>query len=158
MAAAASWVFGAAVQDHCADVLECPPAELAGEIAGNVAVERFVVAPVRIAYARVQNHRVDVTFVSCRENSVKEIAEPSKKTDGKDFNEPVPAIEHTKQQANDYRTNCSTCRRCHHAFSTKSSFALRLGFHCDRLLLLSRRAVFTLGETIGMFRATVTDH
>ena len=54
MAAAASWVFDTGVQDHRADVLECPPAELAGEIAGNVAVERLVVAPVRIAYARVQ--------------------------------------------------------------------------------------------------------
>ena len=52
--AAASWVFDTGVQDHRADVLECPPAELAGEIAGNVAVERLVVAPVRIAYARVQ--------------------------------------------------------------------------------------------------------
>ena len=54
MAAAASWVFDTSVQDHRADVLECPPAELAGEIAGNVAVERLVVATVRIAYARVQ--------------------------------------------------------------------------------------------------------
>ena len=54
MAAAASWVFDTSVQDHRADVLECPPAELAGEIAGDVAVERLVVAPVRIAYARVQ--------------------------------------------------------------------------------------------------------
>ena len=54
MAAAASWVFDTGVQDHRADVLECPPAELAGEIAGNVAVERLVVATVRIAYARVQ--------------------------------------------------------------------------------------------------------
>ena len=54
MAAAASWVFDTGVQDHCADVLECPPAELAGEIAGNVAVERLVVAPVRIVDARVQ--------------------------------------------------------------------------------------------------------
>ena len=54
MAAAASWVFGATVQDHRADVLECPPAELAGEIAGNVAVERFVVATVRVVYACVQ--------------------------------------------------------------------------------------------------------
>ena len=57
MAAAASWVFDTGVQDHRADVLECPPAELAGEIAGNVAVERLVVAPVRIAYARVQKKR-----------------------------------------------------------------------------------------------------
>ena len=54
MTAAASWVFDTGVQDHRADVLECPPAELAGEIAGNVAVERLVVATVRIAYARVQ--------------------------------------------------------------------------------------------------------
>ena len=54
MAAAASWFFDTSVQDHRADVLECPPAELAGEIAGNVAVERLVVAPVWIAYARVQ--------------------------------------------------------------------------------------------------------
>ena len=36
------------------DVLECPPTELAGEIARNVAVERLVVAPVRIVDARVQ--------------------------------------------------------------------------------------------------------
>ena len=35
MAAAASWVFDTGVQNHRADVLECPPAELAGEIAGN---------------------------------------------------------------------------------------------------------------------------
>ena len=54
MAATASWGFDTGVQDHRADVLEFPPAELAGEIAGNVAVERLVVAPVRIAYARVQ--------------------------------------------------------------------------------------------------------
>lgn len=54
MAAAASWVFDTGVQDHRADVLEYPPTELAGEIAGNVAVERLVVAPVRIVYARVQ--------------------------------------------------------------------------------------------------------
>ena len=53
MAAAASWVFDTGVQDHRADVLECPPAELAGEISGNVAVIRFVVAPVRIVDARV---------------------------------------------------------------------------------------------------------
>ena len=39
------------------DVLECPPAELAGEIAGNVAVERLVVATVRIVDARVQKKR-----------------------------------------------------------------------------------------------------
>ena len=57
MAAAASWVLDAGVQDHCADVLERPPAELAGEIAGNVAVKRFVVAPVRIVDARVQKKR-----------------------------------------------------------------------------------------------------
>ena len=54
MAAAASWVFDTGVQDHRADVLECPPAELAGEIAGNVAVVRFVVATARIARACVQ--------------------------------------------------------------------------------------------------------
>ena len=54
MAATASWVFDTGVQDHRADVLECPPAVLAGEITGNIAVERFVVATVRIAYARVQ--------------------------------------------------------------------------------------------------------
>ena len=54
MAAAASWVLDTSVQDHRVDVLECSPAELAGEIARNVAVERLVVAPVRIAYARVQ--------------------------------------------------------------------------------------------------------
>ena len=52
--AAASCFFDTGVQDHRADVLECPPAELAGEIAGNVAVERLVVATVRIVYARVQ--------------------------------------------------------------------------------------------------------
>ena len=54
MAPAASWVLDPGVQNHRADVLECPPAELAGEIAGNVAVERLVIATVRIAYARVQ--------------------------------------------------------------------------------------------------------
>ena len=54
MAAAASWVFDTGVKDHRTNILKCPPAELAGEIAGNVAVERLVVAPVRIAYARVQ--------------------------------------------------------------------------------------------------------
>ena len=57
MAPAASWVFDTGVQDHRADVLECPPAELTGEIAGNVAVERLVVAPVRIVDARVQKKR-----------------------------------------------------------------------------------------------------
>ena len=57
MAAAASWVLDAGVQDHCADVLERPPAELAGEIAGNVAVKRFVVTSVRIMHARVQKKR-----------------------------------------------------------------------------------------------------
>jgi hypothetical protein len=47
VAAAASWVFDTGVQDHRADVLECPPAELAGEIAGNVAAERlsFILLP-----------------------------------------------------------------------------------------------------------------
>ena len=54
MVAAASWVFDTGVKDHRTDVLKCPPAELAGEIAGNVAVERFVVAAVRVVYARVQ--------------------------------------------------------------------------------------------------------
>ena len=54
MADTASWVFDTGVQDHRTDVLECPPAELAGEIARNVAVERLVVATDRIAYARVQ--------------------------------------------------------------------------------------------------------
>ena len=54
MAAAASWVFDTGVQDHRADVLERPPAELAGEFAGNVTVERLVVAPVWIAHACVQ--------------------------------------------------------------------------------------------------------
>ena len=57
MAAAASWVFDTGVKDHRADVLKCPPAELAGEIAGNVAVERFVVATIRVVYARVQKKR-----------------------------------------------------------------------------------------------------
>ena len=57
VAATTSWIFGAAVQDHRADVLECPPAELAGEITGNIAVERLVVATVRIAYACVQKKR-----------------------------------------------------------------------------------------------------
>ena len=42
MVAAASWVFDTGVQDHRAEVLECPPAELAGEIAGNVAVEQLM--------------------------------------------------------------------------------------------------------------------
>lgn len=54
MAAAASWVFDTGVKDHRTNILKCPPAELAGEIAGNVAVERFVVAAVRVVYARVQ--------------------------------------------------------------------------------------------------------
>ena len=54
MAATASWIFDTGVQDHRVDVLECPPTELAGEIARNVAVERLVVAPVRIVDARVQ--------------------------------------------------------------------------------------------------------
>ena len=57
MVAAASWVFDTSVQDHRADVLECPPAELAGEIAGDVAIERFVVATVRIVDARVKKKR-----------------------------------------------------------------------------------------------------
>ena len=57
VAAAASWVLDAGVQDHCADVLERPPAELAGEIAGNVAVERLVVVAVRIVDACVQKQR-----------------------------------------------------------------------------------------------------
>ncbi len=57
VAAAASWIFDTGVYYHRADVLECPPAELAGEIAGNVAVERLVVAPVRIVDARVQKKR-----------------------------------------------------------------------------------------------------
>ena len=71
MAATASWFFDTGVQDHRADVLECPPAELAGEIAGNVAVERLVVAPVRIAYARVQKQspqaRVSLPAVDAEE-------------------------------------------------------------------------------------------
>ncbi len=74
MAAAASWVFDTGVQDHRADVLECPPAELAGEIAGNVAVERLVVATVRIAYARVQKEspqaRVLLSAVNAVERAV----------------------------------------------------------------------------------------
>ena len=53
MVAAASWVLLTGIQDHHAEVLECPPAELAGEISGNVAVIRFVVATVRIVDARV---------------------------------------------------------------------------------------------------------
>ena len=57
MVSAASWVLDTGVQDHRADVLKCPPAELAGEIAGNIAVERLVVAAVRIVYARVQKKR-----------------------------------------------------------------------------------------------------
>ena len=60
MAAAACWVFDTGVQDHRADVLECPPAELAGEIAGYVTVERFVVATVRIVHACVQKKRPQV--------------------------------------------------------------------------------------------------
>ena len=35
MAAAANWYFDTGAQEHNANVLECPPAELAGEIAGN---------------------------------------------------------------------------------------------------------------------------
>ena len=42
-ATVASWMSDTGVQDHRADVLECPPAELADKIAGNVAVEWFVV-------------------------------------------------------------------------------------------------------------------
>ena len=55
--AATFWVAGASAGHHAANVAEFPPAELAGEIAGNVAVERFVVAAVRIVYARVQKKR-----------------------------------------------------------------------------------------------------
>ena len=35
MPPAANWFLDTGVQVHCADVLGCPPAELAGEIAGN---------------------------------------------------------------------------------------------------------------------------
>ena len=41
--AAASCFFDAGVQDYRADVLECLPAELAGEIAGDVAAYLVVV-------------------------------------------------------------------------------------------------------------------
>ena len=62
------------VQDHRADVLECPPAELAGEIAGNIAIEWFVVATVRIVYARVHKKspqaRVLLTAVNAVERAV----------------------------------------------------------------------------------------
>ena len=39
----ASCFFDAGVQEHRADVLECPPAELAGEIAGDVTAYLVVV-------------------------------------------------------------------------------------------------------------------
>ena len=74
MAAAASWVFDAGVQDHRADVLECPPTELAGEIAGNVAVKRLVVAPVRIVYARVQKKRPQVCVLPSAVDAVERSA------------------------------------------------------------------------------------
>ena len=54
MLAAALRILGTRTRHHSSNVLECPPAELAGEIAGNVAVERLVIATVRIAYTRVQ--------------------------------------------------------------------------------------------------------
>ena len=57
MAAAASWVFDAGVQDRRADGLECSSGELVGEIAGNITVEWLMVAPVRIVDARVQKKR-----------------------------------------------------------------------------------------------------
>ena len=60
--AAASWIFDAGVYDHRADVLECPPAELAGEIAGNVAVEGLVVTPARMACAGVKEKRPRVSI------------------------------------------------------------------------------------------------
>lgn len=46
MVAAASLVFDTGVQDHRADVLGCPPAELASEIAWDVTVVRFTVSSV----------------------------------------------------------------------------------------------------------------
>ena len=57
MFAAASGVLLTGVQDHRADVPECPPAELAGEIAGKVSVERLVVATVRMMVASVPEKR-----------------------------------------------------------------------------------------------------
>ena len=74
MVAAASWVFDAGVQDHRADVLECPPAELAGEIAGNVALERLVVAAVRVVHARVQKKRPQVCVLPSAVDAVERSA------------------------------------------------------------------------------------
>ena len=77
MAAAASWVSDTGVQDHRADVLECPPAELAGEIAGNVAVKRFVVAPVRIMDARVQKKSPQARVLLPAVNAIEQIGRAS---------------------------------------------------------------------------------
>ena len=41
--AAASCFFDTGVQDHRADVLECPPAELAGKIAEDAVIAYFVI-------------------------------------------------------------------------------------------------------------------
>ena len=52
--ATASWILLTGVHHHCVNVFELPTAELASECSRDIAVIRFVVAPVRIAYARVQ--------------------------------------------------------------------------------------------------------
>ena len=81
MAAAASWFFDTGVQDHRADVLERPPAELAGEIAGNVAVERFVVAPVGVMYVTAHLFPFliasKITFLAFSRTSLKSSPSPS---------------------------------------------------------------------------------
>jgi len=53
MLAAASWVLLTGVHHHCVNVFVLPTAELASECSRDVAIIRFVVATVRIVYARV---------------------------------------------------------------------------------------------------------
>ena len=74
MAAAASWVLLTGVHHHCVDVFVLTPAELAGEISGNVAVERFVVAAVRVVHARVQKKRPQVCVLPSAVDAVERSA------------------------------------------------------------------------------------
>ncbi len=74
MFAAASWVLLTGVHHHRVDVFVLPTAELASECSRDVAVERFVVAAVRVVHACVQKKRPQVCVLPSAVDAVERSA------------------------------------------------------------------------------------
>ena len=71
MLPAACRVLQARIQHHRADVLECSPAELAGEVAADPALVGFVATSVRIVQTRIQHERTEIVVLLSAMDAVK---------------------------------------------------------------------------------------